>query len=72
MTKKAVIPNQSLQIPKPILLTAKFLEVISSKLAMLFASRLFITPVKHKIPKRELHMMQKSVQTNLFVPKILF
>ena len=70
MTKKAAIPTQSLQIPKPILITAKFLEAISPKLAMLFAAKLFVRPIKHKIPKRELHMVQKSIQTELFVPKI--
>lgn len=70
MTKKAAIPTQSLQIPKPILITAKFLEAISPKLAMLFAAKLFVRPIKHKIPKRELHMVQKSKQTILFVPSI--
>jgi pimeloyl-ACP methyl ester carboxylesterase len=70
MTKKAAIPTQSLQIPKPILITAKFLEAISPKLAMLFAAKLFVRPIKHKIPKRELHMVQKSKQTILFVPSL--
>lgn len=68
MTKKAAIPTQSLQIPKPILITAKFLEAISPKLATLFAAKLFVTPTKYKIPKRELHMEQKSIQSKLFVP----
>lgn len=70
MTKKVAIPTQSLQIPKLILITAKFLEAISPKLAMLFAAKLFVRPIKHKIPKRELHMVQKSKQTILFVPSI--
>ncbi|MEM0543477.1 alpha/beta hydrolase [Flavobacterium sp. j3] len=70
MTKKVAIPTQSLQIPKPILITAKFLEAISPKLAMLFAAKLFVRPIKHKIPKREIHMVQKSKQTILFVPSI--
>ncbi|PZO31026.1 MAG: alpha/beta hydrolase [Flavobacteriaceae bacterium] len=70
MTKKEAIPTQSLQIPKPILITAKFLEAISPKLAMLFAAKLFVRPIKHKIPKRELHMEQKSIQSKLFVPSL--
>lgn len=70
MTKKVAIPTQSLQIPKPILITAKFLEVISPKLAMLFAAKLFVRPIKHKIPKREIHMVQKSSQSKLFVPSL--
>jgi pimeloyl-ACP methyl ester carboxylesterase len=70
MSKKAVIPNQSLQIPKTILLTATLLQAISSKLATWFAARLFITPLKHKIPKRELQMDKESRQTQLYIPKI--
>ena len=60
MTKKAAIPTQSLQILKPILITTKFLEVIPSKIEMLLAAKLFVRPIKQKIPKRELHMMHKS------------
>jgi pimeloyl-ACP methyl ester carboxylesterase len=70
MSKKAVIPNQSLQIPKTILLTATLLQAISSKLATWFAAKLFITPLKHKIPKRELEMEKESRQTQLYIPKI--
>ncbi|MCF6129026.1 alpha/beta hydrolase [Flavobacterium sp. AS60] len=70
MTKKSDIPNQSLQIPKVITGTAKFLQAISPKLATLFAAKLFTTPIKHKIPKRELHMEQNSKQQKLWIPKI--
>jgi len=70
MTKKTTIPNQSLQIPKLILLTAKLLQAISSKLVTRFAAKLFITPIKHKIPKREIHMEHESGQTKLLIPKI--
>ena len=70
MTKKADIPNKSLQIPKTITRTAKFLQAISPKLATLFAAKLFTTPLKHKIPKRELQMEENSTQTKLFIPKI--
>ena len=70
MTKKGDIPNQSLQIPKAITQTAKLLQAISPKLATLFAAKLFTTPRKHKIPKRELHMEDNSVQTKLLIPKI--
>ena len=68
MTKKSQISNQSLQIPKPILLTATLLEAISPKLATLFAAKLFTTPIKYKIPKREFHMEQNSRQSKLVVP----
>lgn len=70
MTKKGDIPNQSLQIPKVITVTGKLLQAISPKLATLFAAKLFTTPLKHKIPKRELQMEQNSKQQRLHVPKI--
>lgn len=70
MTKKPDIPNQSLQIPKIITRTAKLLQAISPKIATLFAAKLFTTPQKHKIPKRELHMEQNSTQETLPLPKI--
>ncbi len=61
---------QSLKIPKIILITAKFLEVISPKFATLFAAKLFTTPIKYKIPKREFHMDLESEQNSLLVPSI--
>lgn len=67
-------PNSSLknnpEIPKVILLTAGFLEKISSHLAVLFAAKLFTTPIKHKMPRREFEMDKKSKQSLLKVPKI--
>ncbi|MES2412097.1 MAG: alpha/beta hydrolase [Bacteroidota bacterium] len=70
MTKKSDIPNQSLQIPKIITVSAKLLQAISPKLATLFAAKLFTTPLKHRIPKRELHMEHGSRQEKLWIPKI--
>ena len=70
MSKNKEIQAQTLKIPKIILITAKFLEVISTKLVIKFAAKLFTTPIKHKIPKREFHMDKKSVQEKVFVPSI--
>lgn len=70
MTKKADIPNQSLQIPKAITRTAKLLQAISPKLATRFAAKLFTTPLKHRIPKREFDMEKNSTQESLRIPKI--
>ena len=70
MTKKVKIQSQSLKIPKTIIVTAKFLELISSKLATRFAAKLFTTPIKFPIPKRELHMAEKSEQSVLYIEKI--
>lgn len=70
MSKNNDVKAQSLKIPKVILITAKFLEVISPKFATLFAAKLFTTPVKYKIPKREFHMDSESKQNTLLVAAI--
>ena len=70
MTKKGDLPNQSLQIPKVITRTAKLLQAISPKLVTLFAAKLFATPLKHNIPKREFGMEKNSRQSKLFITEI--
>lgn len=70
MTKKTSIHTQSLKIPKIILITSKLISFISPKLITLFAARLFTTPIKHKIPKRELEMDLRSIQKLINVPSI--
>jgi pimeloyl-ACP methyl ester carboxylesterase len=70
MTKKTSIHTQSLKIPKIILLTSKLIAFISPKLATRFAAKLFITPIKYKIPKRELEMDRKSTQKLIEIPAI--
>lgn len=70
MSEKPKIHQQSLKIPKSILITAKLLEVTSSKLAMKFASKLFTTPIKYSLPKREIEMDKNSSQEKLFIPNI--
>ncbi|WP_447637270.1 alpha/beta fold hydrolase [Flavobacterium microcysteis] len=62
--------QQSLKIPKAILITAKITEAISPKLAMKFASKLFTSPIKYKLPKREIGMDQNSLQQNVFIPNL--
>lgn len=58
------------QIPKIIIGIAQFLQAFSPKLATLYAAKLFTTPMRHKMPKRELGMNQNSQQFPLLVPKI--
>lgn len=70
MSKNKEIQAQTLKIPKVILITAKLFEAISPKLATKFAAKLFTTPIKHKIPKREFHMDKESVQKTVFIPSI--
>lgn len=70
MTKKSSNHTQLLKIPKIILLTSKLISFISPKLLTLFAAKLFTTPIKHKIPKRELNMDQNSFQKLILIPAI--
>ncbi|MEL1244641.1 alpha/beta hydrolase [Flavobacterium sp. DGU11] len=60
--------QSSLRIPKPILVTAKILEVTSPKLAAKFAIKLFTTPMKFKLPKREEEMDRDSRQEMVEIP----
>ncbi len=59
-----------LKIPKFILVTGSFLSFISTKLAILFCAKLFTSPLKHKIPKREIAMDLESIQKNIYIPAI--
>ena len=70
MPKKTLNPKQSLKIPKLILQFSKIIASISPKLSILFAAKLFSTPIKHKIPKRELEMDRKSIQKLIEIPSI--
>lgn len=70
MAKKAINPTKSLKIPQIIILSAKICAFVSTKLATKFAARLFTTPIKHKVPKRELEMDSKSIQKIIRVPAI--
>jgi pimeloyl-ACP methyl ester carboxylesterase len=63
-----VVPSQ--EIPKIIIRIAQILQVLSKRLTIRFAAKLFTTPIKHKMPKRELAMDQNSTQHILHVPAI--
>ena len=60
----------SQKIPQSILIIGKLFQLISKKLATKFAIKLFITPIKYRIPKREYKMEAESRQTHLFVNSI--
>lgn len=63
-------PKQSLEIPKSIIVIGKTLQLFSNNLATRFAQNLFITPLKFKPPKREKEMLEKSIVTEIAVPKL--
>lgn len=70
MSKNSSNHTQSLKIPKLILQSSKFIAFFSPKLVTLFAAKLFTSPIKHKIPKRELEMDSKSIQNLIKIPSI--
>jgi len=63
-------PVQVLLTPKYILVTGKILTFLSPFLASRFAARLFLSPFKYKLPKREMEMDESSIQENIVVPSI--
>ncbi|MFD2907433.1 alpha/beta hydrolase [Flavobacterium ardleyense] len=70
MPKKKKTPLQVQEVPNFIKTIAKILEVVSPTLTTKFASKLFTTPIKHKMPKREMAMDQESIQKTVLIPEI--
>ena len=70
MPKKTPNPTKSLKIPLLIVVSAKLCALISRKLVTAYAAKLFTTPIKHKIPKRELKMDSESIQKRILIPSI--
>ncbi len=62
--------QQTIRIPKAILYTAKTLETLSPGLATQFAIKLFTTPIRHKLPKREIEMDTHSKQQLLKIESL--
>ena len=65
MTKQ----KKSLETPNYIKRSAKVLSFFSDKIAVQFAMKLFVTPVKFPTPSRELNMEKKSKIFPLQLPK---
>lgn len=57
-------------MPKPILVTARILEMTSPKLAAKFAMKIFTSPMKFSLPKREMKMDQNSWQELMEIPSV--
>jgi pimeloyl-ACP methyl ester carboxylesterase len=62
--------KQHLKVPKAIIYIGKILQFFSVKLTTLYLARLFTTPIKHKVPKRELEMDKNSIQKRIVIPII--
>lgn len=70
MSKPISGAKKSQELPKIIPITSGVLEKISTRLAVLFAAKLFTSPIKYKMPKREFDMDKNSKQFLLKVPEI--
>lgn len=70
MTKNISKHTKPLKIPKIIIAFSKVIAFMSTKWAVVFASKLFVTPIKHKIPKREIEMDEKSIQEMITISAI--
>ena len=70
LNTKAKVLKPSIQIPKLVLVFARLLQFISHKLVVIFASKLFVTPINFKTPKREIAMDESSQKRFLFIPEI--
>ncbi|OAZ05511.1 alpha/beta hydrolase [Flavobacterium succinicans] len=70
MPKRKTNAAKNLRIPKIIIVTAKLFAFISTKLVTRFAAKLFVTPIKHKTPKREYDMDSKCAKHILDVKAI--
>ena len=57
-------------VPKVIIYIGKILQFFSIKLTTLYLARLFTTPIKHKVPKRELEMDKNSIQKRILIPDV--
>lgn len=70
MSKNNLKKPKPIEIPKFIIKTGHFFEFFSTKLATLYASKLFTKPIKYKIPHREIEMDKNSTQSELNIPTI--
>lgn len=70
MSKPKTVAKSAQNVPKAVLLAAGILEKVSTPLTVLFAAKLFTTPIKHKMPRREFEMDTNSKQSLLNIPEI--
>ncbi len=68
--KNSKILPPSLTIPKSVIAIAKALQFFSTSLAAKFGSKLFITPIKFSMPKREKVMLESAQKKTITVPAI--
>ena len=70
MAKKSKPQYQSTGVPKSIIVSGKILQTLSPAMAAKYAMKLFVTPMKFKLPKREEAMERDSRQEFVSIPSI--
>lgn len=70
MSKKPRKKDKSLEIPKSIKFAVSATGLLSKNLQTRLAARLFATPLRHRAPERERHMIENSRKSTFFVPEI--
>jgi len=68
ISNKKLIP--SIEIPRPIRIFAQCLQLISHRVTVLFATKLFSTPFNFKTPEREKAMERSAQHKKLYIPAI--
>lgn len=68
--KNSDIFSPSIVIPKPIIYLAKITQVFSTYLTAKLGTKLFITPIKFSIPKREKVMLESAQKKTINIPSI--
>src|SRR5690606_31503603 len=58
-----------LEVPRYIKNTSKVLSALNKNMAAAFALKLFETPIKYKMPKREQKMFEVSHKTKAILPE---
>jgi esterase/lipase len=58
------------KIPKPVLITGKLLQAISTNLTTKFAIKIFSTPVKFKTPEQEKKMVKNAKKKMVLIPDL--
>lgn len=70
MHKKSKKVKSSVEVPQILLLSIKVLGFVSPYILVRFLAKLFTTPIKHKMPKREEIMNKNSTKSNMPIPEI--
>ena len=59
-----------MKIPQSIIVSCKVMQAVSPKLLTPFLAKLFTTPIRHKLPKREYEMDTNAVKQMIHVKSI--